>query len=93
MRRRDGFIDSFAAHADANQRRNAGLLHRHAVDGIRRFRRGARVVGYDDELGLGLEAIEHANEVADVLIIKRSVHFVKQTERTGLGEKYSEQQR
>src|SRR5438270_6246467 len=92
MRGCDGFVDRPAAHANAHQRRNPGLLHRHAVHGIRCLRRRARVVRNDYELGLGLESIEHANEVANVLIIQWGVDFVKQAERAWLGQEYSEEQ-
>src|SRR6202008_3182091 len=54
---------------------------------------GAGVVRDDDELRLGLESIQHSDEVADVLIIEGRVHFVKQAEGTGLRQEDSEQQR
>src|SRR3982751_1835310 len=85
-------IDGAAAHANAYQRRHAGLLHRHAVDRVGSFRSRARIVRDDDELRVVLESVEHAYKVADVLIVERRVHLVKQTEGTGLGEKYSKEQ-
>src|SRR2546423_3979559 len=47
----------------------------------------------DYELRVCLEAIQHAHEVSDVLVVERRVHFVEKTEGAGLGEKNSEQQR
>jgi hypothetical protein len=90
VRRSDGFIDGPAPHADAHQRRNSRLLHGDAVNGVGRFGGGARVVRDDDELRSVLEPIQHANEMADVLIIERSIDFVKQAEGARLGEKDSE---
>jgi len=92
MRGCDGLIDSLPTHAHADERRHAWLLHCHTVDRVRGLGCGAGVVGDDDELCFVLEAVQHANEVTDVLIIERRVDFVKQAEGTGLGEEDSEEQ-
>src|SRR5687768_4577853 len=91
--RSDRLIDCSPAHAHAHQRRNAGLLHGDAVNRVGGLRRRAGIVSDDDELGVGLEAIEHPHEVADVLIVEWSIDFVEQTERTWLCEENPEQER
>src|SRR5271170_1023328 len=61
------------AQPHADERRDAGLLHCHAVDRIGGLGRGAGVVRDHDELRLHLELDQHANEATDVLIVQRGV--------------------
>src|SRR6266550_1271197 len=64
-------VHCLAAHPNTYERRDSGLLHRYAVDGIRRLGGRARVVGDDDKLCVALEAVEHADKMTDVLVVKR----------------------
>src|SRR5689334_2567715 len=93
MIRRNRLVDRSTAHTHAHQRRDTRLLHRHAINRVGGFRRRAWIVGYDDELSVVLEPVEHSYKVANVLIVERRVHFVEQTEWTGLGEKYPKEER
>ncbi len=91
-RSRDCVVNRIAAHVNANERRDAGLLHRHAVDGIRRLGCRSRIVRDDDELRVGFELIQHSNEATDVRVVERGIDFVEKAERARLGEEDSEQQ-
>src|SRR3954471_19111668 len=93
MRRRNRLVHRSPAHADADERGDAGLLHRNSIHRVSRLGGGAWVVGDHDELGLVLEAIQHAHEVPDVLIVQWRIDFVEQAERTRLGQEDSEQER
>src|SRR5215211_7156593 len=86
-------IDGGATHVDADERRYPGLLHCHAVNGIRRFGGSSRVVRDDDELCVRLEFVEHPYEPPDVRVIERRVDFIQQTKRARLRQKYPEQKR
>src|SRR5688572_26487847 len=93
MRGSDRLIHCLATHADAHQRRDTRLLHRDSINGIGRLRRRTRVVRDHDELRVGLETIEHAHEMSDVLVVERGVDLVEETERARLGEKNTKQER
>src|SRR5215210_6390699 len=93
MRGSHSLVHSSSAHAHTHQGRDARLLHRHAVDGVSRLGGGARIVSDHYELCVGLEPIEHAHKMSDVLIVERRVDFIEEAEWTGLGQKNSKEQR
>src|SRR5450759_5803432 len=65
---------------NGDQLRDAGLLHRHAVEPVRDLHR-LPVVGNEDELRVFLHALEHLHETPDVRIVQRRVDTVEQAER------------
>src|ERR1700692_1248295 len=69
--------------ADADEFRDAGLLHGDAVEygaGLHGF----AVMGDDDELRLAAHVADEAGEAADVGFVERRVHFVEDAERARL---------
>src|SRR5215218_4236083 len=56
--------------ADPHDGRDARLLHRHPVDGIRRLHR-PRIVGDHKELGAEFELVEQARESTDIGVVER----------------------
>src|SRR5213594_554056 len=89
-RMRSGGIE--LAEADADDRRDARLLHRDPVDRVGRLH-GARIVGDHDELRLILELLQQAHVAPHVRVVERRVYLVEQAERAGAREEDGEQQR
>src|SRR5262245_26195454 len=77
-----GFGELAKTHADDG--RDAGFLHRHAVDGVGGLHR-AGIVRDDDELRLTLELRKQPDVTPHVGVVERGVHLVEQAERAGAG--------
>src|SRR5260370_31208303 len=77
---------------DAEDLREAGFLHGHAIEDRAGFH-GFAIVGDDDELRLAAHVADEAREAADVRLVERRVDFVEDTERAGLIAENSDEQR
>ena len=71
----------FPAHAD--EFRDAGLLHGHAVKHTAHLH-GLAVVRDDDELRLAAHLADQSREAPDVGFIERRIDFIKDAERAWL---------
>ena len=85
-----GIFFAFPAHAD--DFRNAGFLHGHAVEHVADLH-GLAVVRDHDKLCLAAHFRDQPCEAPHVRFIERRVHFVQNTERAGLIAEDGDEQR
>ena len=67
---------------DADNLADAFLLHGHPIEHVGHGD-GALVVGDDDELRVGEEALQHTHKLVDIGFVERGVQFVQNAEGAG----------